>query len=713
IVVRRGGMGGTVSADYSTTDSSAVAGTHYVAAAGTVTLGPGVIATNFQITILDDLGLTNAVPSVEFELNLGNFVNASPGAFPGASVHIFDDETFAEPAGSLDTTFNPDAGPEDRVNALAIEPDGQLLAAGNFRTMNRVFRSRIARLEADGALDGDFGNSAGPNGPLNAIALQPDGRIVIGGMFSQVGATNRSHIARLLPDGTLDATFNPGAGADNPVFALGLLSDGGVVVGGSFASINGISRPGIAVLNPNGTVRTSFDPGVGVNGDVLAIAVQPDDRILIGGTFTTVRGADRARVARLWPDGRLDEDFNPGSGANDDVMALALQPDGRILVGGSFTQFDGQIRGRLARLEHDGSLDTDFLSASDGADAQVNALAVQFDGKILVAGEFTSFNEVARNRLTRLNEDGTTDPTINFGSGANDAILAMIVQPDRKIVIGGRFTAVDGQPRRYLARLHGGSISGAGFLQFSAPYYEVPESGGVLEVEVRRRGGTTGAVSVDYASVAGSAVAGDDFTAVAGTLVFAEGEVVKTFDLPLVNDGVGEPDETLTVTLSTNLASGGATLGEIPNATVIILNDDSSVGFSAASYTVSEGVPGGNLTVAVVRSGATGEVVRVNYFSTNGTARAGADYTAVSGLLTFAPGQTTQTFNVPILNDALIEPSEGFSLGLTNLVGGIALGISNATVTIVDNDFEPGHLSFGATSYSVAEGAGSVTVTVV
>ena len=710
-VVRTGGSGGTVSVEYvveSGTATNAATPSDFIASTGTLTFAPGVVATNFQITILDD-GLQDGERTVA--LRLTNSIDAVLGAVPDATLRIIDDESIGEPAGALDTTFNAGAGANETVNALALQPDGKILAAGAFNTMNRVFRSRVARLEASGALDGLFNAGEGPNRAVRAMVLQPDDRILIAGLFEQVHGTNRNHIARLLPDGSVDVFFNPGAGADNPVFALGLLSDGGVVLGGAFAAVNGVSRPGIAVLNTDGSLRATFDPGEGVNGTVFAIAVQTDGKILIGGEFDSVGGVARENVARLHADGSLDLAFDPGIGPDGIVNTIAIQADGRILIGGTFTQVAGQPRGRLARLEANGDLDADFQASGEGADASVLAIALQFDGKIVVVGEFTRFNDVSRSRITRLHPDGGTDSTINFGQGANDAIHTVSIQPDRKIVIGGRFTLFDGQPRSRIARLHGGSIAGSGAFQFSTPFYDAHETNATAIITVQRRGGTAGSVTVDYSSMAGTAAPDSDYTDVSGMLVFGEGETIMTFTVPVVNDNIGELDEDVILSLSN--PTGGAVLGDIPTALLTIISDDANIGFSSALYTVNENVAGGDLVVTVLRTGATNSEAQVNFATTNnGSAGAGADYVAASGVLVFAPGQTTRTFSVPIIDDSLIEPTETFGLLLSNVVGSVALGQAAATASILDNDFDAGALTFSATAYSVAEGAGNIVITI-
>jgi uncharacterized delta-60 repeat protein len=328
-----------------------------------------------------------------------------------------------------------------------------------------------------------------------------------------------------------------------------------------------------------------------------------------------------------------------------------------------------------------------------------------------VVGDFTIFNGVTRNRITRLNRNGKTDPTINFGDGANESINTAVIQQDRKIIIGGRFTAYNNEPRFFLARLYGGSIAGPGQLEFISPLFTVLENDEDAVITVVRRGGTTSDVTVDYASVGGSATVGADYTPVASTLSFPEGETRQTFLVPIINDFFGEPSETVQLRL-TNPTAGTGTPA-ISNATLVIINDDSGVGFGNASYTVNENVIGGSLLINVLRTGATNGTTTVDFATVNGTARAGQDYQARNGTLTFLPGQTVQTFTVPIVNDLQIEASETFTVILSNLVGTASLSVPTATVSIVDNDFQVGNLIFAPDTYSVVESAGTVNVHII
>ena len=245
---------------------------------------------------------------------------------------------------------------------------------------------------------------------------------------------------------------------------------------------------------------------------------------------------------------------------------------------------------------------------------------------------------------------------------------------------------------------------------FDAATYSVSEGAGSLAVTVKRVGGASGDVSVQYATHDVTAKAGQDYTAATGTFSFASGETSKTFNIPINDDSLAESSETITLLLSN--ATGGALYGT-PSAATVTISDNDLPGtfvFDAATYNVSEGA--GSLAVTVSRSGGVSDGIKVNYATTDGTAKAGQDYTAASGTLTFAAGETSKTFNIPIADDALAESDETIALLLSGATGGSTLGTpAAATVTIGDND-AAGTFVFSAESYTVVEGAGSVAVTV-
>ena len=360
--------------------------------------------------------------------------------------------------GSLDTGFNPGPGANGAVlNVSVRQSDGKVLIAGSFASYNDVPRGRIARLNSDGALDPGFDPGAGPNASVLALVQQPDNRVLIGGPFTSYNGTARNCIARLNADGSLDTSFDPGAGASGGSFpevrALALQPDGRVLIGGAFTTYNGSPRIRLARLNSDGSLDTSFDPQTGPNNSIGRLALQSDGRVLINGGFTVYNGVPRNSLARVNSDGSLDVNFVVGGGPNGGVSVLAARPDGKVLVGGDFTAFNGIPSRRLARLNSDGSLDTSF-NTGVGANAPVFAVAQQSDGKLVVGGDFTAYSGFARNRIARLGADGSLDPVFTPGTGFNGFVESIAIQPDGRILIGGRFTSFNGSARHRVARMY-------------------------------------------------------------------------------------------------------------------------------------------------------------------------------------------------------------------------------------------------------------------
>jgi len=188
-----------------------------------------------------------------------------------------------------------------------------------------------------------------------------------------------------LAQSPLPDSFNPGA--NEPVFSLAVQVDGKILVGGYFTTLGAQSRNYIGRLNADGTLDTSFNPGA--NNEVISLALQADGKVLAGGGFTTLGGQSRDRIGRLNADGTLDPSFNPSAGGvvYPSVYSLALQADGKIVVGGVFTGLGGQSRNYIGRLNPDGTLDT---SCKRGASNYVSSLAVQADGMFLVGAAFTT-----------------------------------------------------------------------------------------------------------------------------------------------------------------------------------------------------------------------------------------------------------------------------------------------------------------------------------
>lgn len=338
-----------------------------------------------------------------------------------------------------------------------------------------------------GDVDLSFDPGSGVNGPVNAVAVQPGGKVLIGGPLTFINGTNRYGSARLNPDGSVDGTFIPGSFNPDLSFVIQtgdcrggpdfecsqswvissvlVQTDGKVLVGGYTATVDvdlsdnhpfETYRSFLARVHADGSRDTNFAPVIGDQSDVplgvSALALQPDGKVLVGGlqVWFTRRNAD----------GSVDNGFNPNITGRDSVVSIALQADGKVLIGGDFNSMHGtNVSYGVARLKADGTLDSSF-NPSAGRFG-VSSVASQPDGKVLIGGSFTSFSGTPRNRIARLNTDGSLDLGFNPGTGPDGAIRSLALQPDGNILIGGEFTTVNGVVRPRIARLYGDSITPA------------------------------------------------------------------------------------------------------------------------------------------------------------------------------------------------------------------------------------------------------------
>jgi uncharacterized delta-60 repeat protein len=401
-----------------------------------------------------------------------------------------------KPDGTIDESFDTGTGIKGKVYDSYLQKDRKIILAGNFTAYNGKSTGRLIRLNEDGSQDETFNTSTGAtNGIIYKVCPQPDGKIIIAGSFTKYNTTTVNRIARILPNGDLDPTFNTGSGAAANITQVEVLANEKIIVSGNFSSFNGVTANRIARLFPDGTVDRSFDSGSGFNDDINAMVLQPDGKIILGGKFTTYNeittnrivrlnedatvddsfftgsgltadavqvlktdrsgsimvggsfkgfynGTDVNRMFFLHPDGKLNPNFDMGSGPGSaSVLALANAPDGSWYIAGSFSVFDGQNQGKLAKVNANGEHDTAYLAAGIGFDNAVLKVLPLAENKTMVLGSFTKFNATIAPGITRLLENGSADATFNAGqSGANNLIKTAVLQADGKIIFAGNFT---------------------------------------------------------------------------------------------------------------------------------------------------------------------------------------------------------------------------------------------------------------------------------
>jgi len=346
-------------------------------------------------------------------------------------------------------------------SGTTIAPLASYFVGGNFTTFTGTSQNYLIKLNSDGSKDTSFNIGSGFSNYVTRILKQSDGKVLVGGFFTTFTGETNNRLIRLNSDGSKDTSFNIGSGFNGGINTIEYQSDGKILFGGAFTTFNGATENRLIRLNSDGSKDTSFNIGSGFNNVVYSVAVQSDGKILVGGDFTTFTGATQNRLIRLNSDGSKDTSFNVGSGfsgttTNTWVNSVVVQSDGKILAGGAFTTFTGQTNNKIIRLNSDGSKDTSFIIGSGFGTSFnfIQAITLQSDGKILPVGAYSTYSGATNNRLIRLNSNGSKDTSLNIGTGFSNTTYAILVQSDGKILVGGAFTGATGTANIRMIRLN-------------------------------------------------------------------------------------------------------------------------------------------------------------------------------------------------------------------------------------------------------------------
>ncbi len=568
---------------------------------------------------------------------------------------------------------------------------------------------------------------------------------------TRAGGTD-GFVGRLDALGALVYLTYLGGSLDDEALAIAVDAAGNAYVTGSTTSTNfptaGPLQPAagggldafVTKLNPGGTALVMSTYLGGFGDDVgNGIAVPPTDAsIYVAGATGSfdfplrapiqdqLNGGLDAFVAKLNAAGSLLVYSTYLGGAGDDAaQAVAVDGDGVAFLTGTTASPTFPTVAPIQSAA--GLMDAFVTQVVDGGIIQFTGVAYQASesaGSVAIGVQRTGDVSSAAT-VEFLTSDGTATAGADYGStsgiltfapgqivatfpvaitgdavGDGDETVTLTPRnPGGGAVLGGRsvatLTIVDDEPA----------------ISFGAATYQVTENRGPATITVTRTGPTGGSVMVQFTTADGSAAASSDYTPVTRTLTFAPGARTVTVSVPILNDVVAEDTETVTLTLS-NVAGGTppALLGVRATATLNVLDDDvaGSVQFGAPTYSLGE--RGGLATITVTRAGGTAAGATVDYATSDGSATAGADYTPTTGTLTFGAGVTSQTFRVPVLDDALAEGAETVTLALLNPGGGAVLGGVN-TAVLTSTDDEP-TVFFSAEAFTVREGTTSAPITV-
>jgi uncharacterized delta-60 repeat protein len=443
-------------------------------------------------------GFTSAVRKIVYTASGKILVGGDSGAAGRPITRINSD-------GTADGSFNPGSTPGSSVWEIVVQSDGKIVLGGGFDNFNGTPTDAIARINDNGSFDTAFDYLTGTPSFLavDALVAQPDGKILASYYFED-NTGNFSRVARFNSNATIDATFTTGNAEAFLIADINLLGDGKMLVGGAFISYNNQTRLRLIKLNSDGTLDNAFNPSVSVMGIVYAIKRQADGKMIIGGDFDYVNGIRKGGIARLNPDGTLDNGFNIGTGFNGNVYALAIQTDGKIIAGGDFLGYDNNFTYALARLNSNGSFDLNMgFGTTEVVIFFVYSLGLQSDGKILVGGSIFNPQGGSQTTLARVNTNGSPDTTFtSLSLSSGGTTRAILVKPDDKIIIGGTFFSSTSVPRNGIARLNANGTLDSGFNVNIGQVYALAQqadgqvlAGGAL---LRRLAAADGAVDATF-----------------------------------------------------------------------------------------------------------------------------------------------------------------------------------------------------------------------
>ena len=665
-------------------------------------------------------------------------------------------------AGDLDSTF----GTAGRVTvplpngavaaAAAVQNDGKIVVVGttNWYGGGSNFDVIAVRLNANGTLDSTFDGDGiavldygSDISSAAAVCITAAGKILIAGDTAGSPSFDyQTALIRLNADGSRDTTFGGTGRRLYPSAEQMIVSkirpqaDGKFVIGGNTPNFQGTGSFKFFRVDAEGTVDMNFGNGgrsiVDFNqaGDELVdLLVLPDGRII--GVGNSQLGTERSiSVMRLLGSGQLDTSVGNGMlsfsiGYRDIARSIHRQFDGKLLIAGETPSGGFKPLGMIVRLNADGTPDQGFGSGGRIVRADsILALNADETGRIFFVGEQVEAHNVYDESLISnayvqaLDADGFANADfapsgralVDFG---HDDVRSLVTPFALVRLVDGRQLVLGTNNRAELvvARLVGPGGSFGGLISvaqsrsdFSVPYV-VSEAFPSAQFLVRRSGGASGAVSVDYAAVSSTAVAGVDFQPTAGTLSWGDGETgVKLITLPLLNDNDYETaNETVEIQLSS--PSGGAVIGTA-RAGVAVSSDEGTALVSVTGSTAFESAS--SVEFVLSRTGDARLRVTVSYdiHAPSGIgATPGVDFTPSTGTITWESNETDErVIHVPLFEDSIAESDEGIEMSIVSNTPGVQGTGGGSTATIVDNDRSTGYFAFFDRNLThIAESAGA------
>jgi len=404
----------------------------------------------------------NAINGFSLDSTGNIYIGNSFTTYSGSTVNRF---VKTSPSGTIDLTFNTGSvafnGQSTRgFNAgvwTTLVSGSSLYLGGIFTLYNAPPYNRIIKLDNTGSIDTTFNMGAGFGNTIYSMVTQSDGKLIVGGDFATYSGSSVTRFARLNINGTLDSTFNVGAGPNSGVYDMVIQSDGKIVAIGGFTTYSGSSSSGIVRVNTNGTRDTTFNVGTGFTGTPYSIAMQSDGKFIVVGAMTNYSGSGITRILRINTDGTRDLSYNSGTGLSNTTYVITIQPDNKTIVGGDFVQYSGSSAVRLARISTDGTRDSTF-SPGGTLNGTVAAIKLFNDGTMIAGGSFTSYSGSTSNRLVKINSNGSRDASFAVGTGPSGWTIlsprAISLDINNNIYAGNNFTSYNGTYVGYTAKIN-------------------------------------------------------------------------------------------------------------------------------------------------------------------------------------------------------------------------------------------------------------------
>ncbi len=663
-----------VSVDYSTSDGTAIAGTDYITTNGTLTFNPGDTTKTFAVPITDD-GTLETDETVN--LTLSNPNNASLGSPNSATLTITGNDvpgiTFSSAtysivenvsSGTATITVNLSQVSGNTVTINYATSDGSALAGSDYITTSGTvtFDAGVTSQTFDIPIIDDA--TAEEMNETVILTLINPANAILGSPYSATLTIQDDDVPNI---SFTSATYSVAEGTPSATIEAVLSGTSTVTVSIGYSTSNGTATGGIDYGTSSGTLTftagdTSETFTVSINDDAFVELDETVNLALSNPVNAALSGTSTATLTIT----------------SEDVSSVFLATDS---YGVSEDSSSVNIAVMISPTGHPAPITVNYATSDGSALAGVDYIATS---GTLTFGPDDFLESFSVSTI----DDGIAE--------ANETISLILSDPNNaNLVSPGTATLTiydDDAPD----------------ITFSSNSYTIAENvaSGTATVAVVLSGTSTQTIVVNYATSDGTATGGTDYTTVSGTLSFASGDTSKTFSIPIHDDGFAEGSETIDLQLSN---ATNANLGTPDTATLTIVDDDApDVALSSASYNVAEGTP--TATIEAILSGTSAATITVNYATSNDTAVAGSDYTATSGTLSFAAGDASETFTIPIIDDITVEADETVLLTLSNPIDANLGTPNSATLTITSSDVP--EVAFSSDAYSVAENIASGTATI-